>query len=60
MSNLFLFYAASAFLVFWGIAHLVPTKSVIRGFGDISQDNNRLCPFVLITSALLILIGLIL
>jgi hypothetical protein len=42
MGHLFLFYIASAFLVFWGIAHLVPTKSVIRGFGDISRDNKRI------------------
>jgi len=42
MGHLFLFYTASAFLVFWGIAHLVPTKSVIRGFGDISRDNKRI------------------
>lgn len=23
----------------WGIAHLFPTKGVVRNFGDISQDN---------------------
>lgn len=23
----------------WGVAHIVPIKSVVRGFGDISQDS---------------------
>lgn len=32
-----------AFLLFtWGVAHLVPTRSVVRGFGDISADNRRI------------------
>lgn len=39
MEHLFLFYIASAFLFFWGIAHLIPTKSVVGSFGDISKDN---------------------
>ena len=26
----------------WGIAHLIPTRSVVRGFGDISEDNQRI------------------
>jgi hypothetical protein len=26
----------------WGIAHIVPVKSVINGFGTISQDNKRI------------------
>ncbi len=35
-------YAGSAFIAFWGIAHLFPTKSVVAGFGDISVDNKRI------------------
>ncbi len=27
---------------FWGIAHLFPTKSVVRNFGDITLDNKRI------------------
>jgi hypothetical protein len=30
------------FLIIWGIAHLFPTTSVVRGFGDISKDNKRI------------------
>jgi len=26
----------------WGVAHLFPTKSVVQGFGDISQDNKNI------------------
>ena len=37
-----LIYAGSALPFFWGIAHLFPTKSIIEGFGDISQDNRQI------------------
>ena len=39
MLNQILFYTSAIFVVFWGIAHLVPTKNVVAGFGDISDDN---------------------
>jgi len=26
----------------WGIAHLFPTKSVVEGFGEISDDNKKI------------------
>ena len=42
MINQALLYAGSAFIAFWGIAHLFPTKSVVSGFGDISVDNKRI------------------
>ncbi len=42
MTNLILLYLASFFLVFWGIAHLFPTRSVVSDFGDISIDNQRI------------------
>jgi len=32
----------SALLIVWGVAHLVPTKNVAKGFGDISEDNRRI------------------
>ena len=37
-----LLYISSFFLVFWGIAHLFPTKNVIREFGEITADNKRI------------------
>jgi len=37
-----LLYVGSAVITIWGIAHIVPTKSVVSGFGVISQDNKRI------------------
>lgn len=42
MINQVLLYSGSAFVTFWGIAHLFPTKSVVSGFGEISADNKRI------------------
>jgi hypothetical protein len=42
MINQVLLYSGSALLLFWGIAHLFPTRSVVSGFGDISTDNKRI------------------
>jgi hypothetical protein len=39
--NTFLLYAGSIIIALWGIAHIVPTNSIVRGFGDISIDNKR-------------------
>lgn len=36
-------YGGSALVIFWGIAHIViPTKSIVNGFGAISADNRRI------------------
>ena len=60
MINQILLYIASLFLVFWGIAHLFPTKSVVKGFGDISIDNKRILTMEWINEgATLIFIGII-
>ena len=37
-----LIYAGSAMPFFWGVAHLFPTRSVVRGFGEISVDNKNI------------------
>jgi hypothetical protein len=42
MTNEVLLYIGSAVSIVWGIAHLVPTKSVVKGFGEISADNRRI------------------
>ncbi|MEU4259563.1 hypothetical protein [Streptomyces fradiae] len=34
-------YAAAALAGLWGVAHAVPTRSVVAGFGEISADNRR-------------------
>ena len=42
MLNQILFYVGGAITLLWGIAHLFPTKSVVKGFGKISIDNKHL------------------
>ena len=60
MINQLLLYIASLLLVFWGIAHFFPTKSVVNGFGDISIDNKRIITMEWIIEGIaLIFIGVI-
>jgi hypothetical protein len=35
-------YVAAVLVFAWGVAHLVPTRKVVSGFGDIGTDNRRL------------------
>lgn len=37
-----LLYVGAGFVAAWGLAHLLPTGSVVAGFGDISTDNRRI------------------
>lgn len=39
MINHVLLYAGSIIITIWGIAHLAPTRSIVRGFGELSRDN---------------------
>jgi hypothetical protein len=36
-----LLYAGSIILLGWGIAHILAAKAVVKGFGDISEDNRK-------------------
>ena len=40
--NDILLYIGSALITVWGIAHIIPTKNVVKGFGTISDDNKRI------------------
>ena len=42
MKNSVLLFIGSLTVIIWGIAHLFPTKSVVKGFGDISDDNKNI------------------
>ena len=58
MLNQVLIYSGSAFILFWGVAHLFPTRSVVSGFGEISVDNQRIITMEWITEGVaLIFIG---
>ena len=37
-----LLYIGAILTVIWGISHLIPTKNVVAGFGDISEDNRNI------------------
>jgi len=39
MVNVVLLYVGSVIITLWGIAHIIPTKSIVRGFDEISTDN---------------------
>ncbi|TSA25663.1 MAG: hypothetical protein D4R67_09545 [Bacteroidetes bacterium] len=55
-----LFYIASVMTLGWGIAHLFPTKSVVRGFGEISEDNRNIIRMEWITEGVaLIFLGIL-
>ncbi len=60
MFYLVLLYLGSGIITLWGIAHLVPTVSIVRGFGAISRDNRLVITMDWIAEGLtLIFIGLL-
>jgi len=60
MPNQIFFYLAALFVFAWGVAHLFPTRAVVRGFGEISADNRRIIAMEwLVEGAALIFIGLL-
>jgi len=55
-----LLYAGAAIITVWGIAHIVPVKSVVSGFGQISRDNRLIITMEWIAEGLtLCFIGLL-
>jgi hypothetical protein len=60
MLNQVLLYSGSILVCLWGIAHLVPTRAVVKGFGDISRDNRRIIAMEwIVEGAALIFTGLL-
>ena len=39
MINQILLYVGSCVIFLWGVGHVIPTRSVVKGFGEISKDN---------------------
>jgi hypothetical protein len=55
-----LLFAGAALTALWGIAHLFPTKSVVKGFGKLSADNRNIITMEWIVEGIfLIFIGLL-
>ena len=40
--QIILLYLGAALTAIWGISHLIPTKNVVVGFGDISENNRHI------------------
>jgi hypothetical protein len=49
MTRIMLLWVASLIPIIWGIAHLFPTASVVRGFGPLTDDNRRIITMEWIT-----------
>ncbi|MBV8196481.1 MAG: hypothetical protein JOY80_13255 [Candidatus Dormibacteraeota bacterium] len=52
-------YVAASLVAAWGIAHAVPTREVIRGFGGITHDNRLVITQEWVTAALLVVASLV-
>ena len=60
MNDSTLLYIGSFLPIMWGIAHLFPTRNIVRGFGEISSDNKRIIAMEWINEgAALIYIGVL-
>ena len=60
MTDKILLLTGSALTAVWGIAHLFPTKGVVKGFGDISKDNKMIITMEwIIEGVTLIFIGVL-
>ncbi len=60
MINDILLYTGSIVITLWGVAHIVPTRSIVSGFGPISEDNKRIITMEWIAEGLtLCFIGLL-
>jgi hypothetical protein len=60
MLDQLLLYSGAGLTSAWGMAHLVPTRSVVAGFGDISIDNKRIIEMEWVTEGVaLVFIGVL-
>jgi len=60
MPNQILLYIGAALPFLWGVSHLFPTASVVKGFGNISADNKNIITMEwIIEGVALIFIGII-
>ena len=54
-----LLYIGSAIIILWGIAHIIPTRTIVDGFGDISEVDRKVITMELIAEGLtLIFLGI--
>jgi len=56
MINDVLLYIGSLLIFGWGVAHLIPTRNVVEGFGDISADKKHIITMEWIVERLALII----
>ena len=39
MFDIVVLYVGAGIITLWGVAHLIPTRSIVRSFGEISRDS---------------------
>ena len=60
MTASILLITGSVVIILWGIAHIIPTKSVVTGFGSLSIDNSRIITMEWVAEGMtLIFIGIL-
>jgi hypothetical protein len=60
MINETLIYIGSGIVILWGIAHIIPTRNIVSGFGPISEDNKKIIAMEVIAEGLtLIFLGML-
>jgi hypothetical protein len=35
-------YLGAGIILLWGVGHMIPTRNIVSGFGQISRDNGRI------------------
>lgn len=60
MANIILIIIGAVLTMVWGISHLIPTKNVVKDFGEITKDNKNIITMEwIIEGFTLIFIGLL-
>ncbi|NPD87405.1 MAG: hypothetical protein HGN29_01695 [Asgard group archaeon] len=60
MLKIAMLYVGSILIFLWGVGHLFPTKSIVEGFGNLSEDNRRIITMEWIAEGLVLcFLGLI-
>ena len=60
MHNSILLYIGACLAIVWGIAHIFPTRNIVRGFGEITKDNRHIITMEWINEgASLIFVGIL-
>lgn len=60
MTPTVLLFLGSIVITLWGVSHIIPTKSVVAGFGTLSSDNFRIITMEWVAEGLtMVFIGLL-